>query len=201
MHTPDLTLRPMTPADAPGVVALTDVVTGPGYYDEAMILAGLARATAPPMDDPSGEPIVCAHVALNPADPDPLTALVAYRIAYPPGRWDHGRGAHLAQDCWPAPMERCGYFQTIQVHPQWQGHGLGGRLSRLALDALTQQGAQAVITHSWKESPHNSSVRYLSRLGFEAVAEHPRYWYEVDYTCVRCGSPCVCTAVEMALAL
>ena len=61
---------------------------------------------------------------------------------------------------------------------------------------------QAVVAHSWKESPNNSSMKYLEKLGFLPVGEHPLFWSEVDYDCTRCGKPpCQCTATEMILYL
>ena len=77
----------------------------------------------------------------------------------------------------------------------------GAEADHLALADLKASGARAVVAHSWKESPHGSSLRYLTRLGFEAVAEHPEYWVDVDYTCALDGKPCRCTAIEVVLDL
>lgn len=187
------TTRCMTTADVATASRFIDRTLGPDYYPPDRMAADLERATAP---DAEGRAVVCAHIAEGPDG-----AIVGFRIAFPPGRWSHGRGDGLTPERWPAPLARCGYFQTIVVDPAHSGHGLGGRLSRLALEALRALGTEVVITHSWLESPHNSSQRYLAGLGFEAVKRWPRYWMEVDYTCVRCGRPCLCTAVEMALDL
>ena len=69
-------------------------------------------------------------------------------------------------------------------------------MARWALDDLRASGAGFVLTHSWKESPHGSSRRYLEKLGFRVVAEHVDYWAEVDYVCRRDGKPCRCTALR-----
>lgn len=194
MHpTPPFVIRPMRDADVEPVSQFIDRTLGPGYMPADHLRADLARATAP---GPDGEPVICAHVAVGAEG-----RLAGFRVAFPPGRWSHGRGDGITPSAWPAPLERCGYFQTIVVDPACAGQGLGRRMSMEALAALRRLGTEAVITHSWLESPHNSSQRYLKGLGFEAVATYPRYWEAVDYTCVRCGRPCLCTAVEMALAL
>lgn len=79
--------------------------------------------------------------------------------------------------------------------------GWGKRMSLQAIELLKEAGAQAIATHSWKESPQDSSGKYLRSLGFRSVALHPFYWKEVDYICTRCGKPCLCTAEEMILKL
>lgn len=183
----EVTIRAMRPSDAPAVEALATRVIGPGYYPAATVLEYLERSTV------GG--VVCSHVALAGGQ------VVAFRFALPPGRWDSGRGQGLHPERWPAPLEQCAYFQSSYVDDRWMGHGIGRRMAAAALDALRALGARAVVTHSWKESPHGSSFRYLSRLGFVAVAELPDYWAEVDYVCRLDGKPCRCTAIEMVLEL
>ena len=69
----------------------------------------------------------------------------------------------------------------------------------LSIKALKDMGAKAVVCHSWIQSPHDSSRKYLNSLGFEAVSIHEKFWYNIDYDCTRCGknSKCVCDAQEM----
>lgn len=178
----------MTPPDAPAVAALALAVIGPGYYPAETVLEYLAKSTTP-------EGTAVSHVAFV------GERLVGFRFALPPGAWESGRGRGLHPERWPAPLERCGYFQSSYLDPAFMGRGIGRRLAERALRDLKAIGALAVVTHSWKESPHNSSFRYLSRLGFEVVAEIPDYWMDVDYTCVLDGRPCRCTAIEMVLGL
>jgi ribosomal protein S18 acetylase RimI-like enzyme len=178
----------MVPADADAIQGLADRVIGPGYYPRATVLDYLERSTA---KDGS----VVAHVA------HAGERLIGFRFALPPGNWDGGRGAGLFPDRWPAPVARSGYFQSAFLDPEFTGRGVGKRMARRALDDLAALGAEGVVTHSWKESPHNSSARYLTALGFEVVAEIPEYWRDVDYTCVLDGKPCLCTALEMVRAL
>ena len=185
--THEATIREMRPDDANAVEALADIVVGPGYYPRDTVLEFLERATV-------GD-VVCAHVAFVGSE------LVGFRFALPPGRWTSGRGRGLSPETWPAPLEQCAYFQSSYVATAHMGKGIGRVMARRAIDSLRALDARAIVTHSWKEAPHGSSFRYLSRLGFRPVAEHPRYWSEVDYTCIRDGRPCLCTAIEMVLDL
>lgn len=180
-------IRPMRPGDADAVAALAEHLIGPGYYPPETVLEYLARSTV-------GD-VVCSHVA------HVGERLVGFRFALPPGRWEEGRGLGLHPERWPAPLERCAYFQSSYVDDAFAGRRIGRRMALEAIAALKRLGAAAIVTHSWKESPHGSSLRYLTRLGFVAVAELPAYWSEVDYVCRLDGKPCLCTAIEMVLDL
>jgi hypothetical protein len=180
-------IRRMCASDAPAVAALADRAIGPGYYSVAEVLDYLRRSTA------GGQAF--SYVALRD------DALLGFRFVLPPGAWQHGRGHGLSPEDWPGVQAKAAYFQSCFVAPEAMGQGLGGRMARLALADLRAQGAELVVTHSWKESPHDSSRRYLRRLGFTEVAEYPDYWRNIDYHCARCGRPCLCTAVEFVRAL
>ncbi|MEY3012718.1 MAG: hypothetical protein RIT45_1453 [Pseudomonadota bacterium] len=183
-----LDVRPMTESDVADVVALADRVVGPGYWTAAEVRETLERSR-------KGKR-VCSHVVRD-AD----GSLLGFRFALPPGRWEHGRGRGLCPERWPFARETAGYFQSAWVAPEARGRGVGPAMAARALHDLRAAGAAGVVTHSWKESPNDSSQRYLRRLGFEAVAEHVDYWAEVDYVCSRDGNPCRCTAIEMVLSL
>ena len=178
-------VREMTPRDAPHVSSLADVLIGPGYYPVSQVLETLEQST-------QGS-TVCSHVAVRRDD----ETLLGFRFALPPGRWRHGRGEGLSPHLWPVALERCAYFQSSYVAFEARGKGIGPRMAEAAVRSLRELGAQAIITHSWKESPNNSSLRYLTRLGFRAVTEYPGYWSQVDYICWLDGKPCQCTAIEM----
>lgn len=183
----EVVIRRMETSDVQGVSRLADKLVGLDYYPPALVTEYMERSTS--------EHGTFSYVASLEA------ALVAFRFVLPPGQWEHGRGRGLNPDRWPAPLERTAYFQSCFVDDAVMGQGIGRRLAWRALADLKASGAQAVVAHSWKESPHGSSFRYLQRLGFEAVDEHLEYWKEVDYVCRRCGNPCLCTAVEMVLDL
>ncbi len=119
------------------------------------------------------------------------------RLAYPPGAWSKGKGSGLSPDQWKIPLEKVGYFQSLFISEKARGQGWGPKLSEASIQCFKKLGAEAIVTHAWKESPQNSSIRYLTKFGFEAVATYPLYWIDVDYECALDGKPCRCTAVEM----
>ena len=183
-----ISIRVMVDADADGVAAVAAGTVGVGYFPPERVREYLARSTT--------EAGVFSYVATRGAD------VVGFRLVLPPGTWTRGRGRSLAPQCWPKPQAQAAYFQSCDVDASAMGQGIGGRLAQRAFEDLRAAGAKLVVTHSWKESPHNSSLRYLSKLGFVPVAEHAHYWSEVDYVCPRCGPPpCSCTAVECVLEL
>lgn len=181
--------RAMQAADIEAVSAFADRVVGAGYYPPETVAEYLQKAQV--------GPLCTAYVAAREDG-----AIVGFRLVLPPGRWDQGRGQGLCVERWPHPLAATAYFQSCFIDPDCRGAGIGGRLAYLAIDDLRRMGAKAIAVHSWKESPHDSSRRYLSRLGFVAIAEHPQYWADVDYLCAGCQvMPCTCTAIEMILDL
>ncbi len=123
------------------------------------------------------------------------------RLAFPPGKWAHGKGNKIRPDLWPFKLEQAAYFQSLFLSKEAQGKGFGPRLSDLSIGIFKKLGARGIVTHCWKESPNNSSLRYLEKKGFKIVIEHPLYWIDVDYVCALDGKPCRCTAIEMYLDL
>jgi predicted N-acetyltransferase YhbS len=183
----DITIRPMTINDAPAVTAIADVAIGPGYYPETLVIDYIERSR---VKNISQSFVACDE-----------EKVIGFRFTFPPNRWEAGRGKGLSADKWPASLSETAYFQSCFIDENYMGNGIGKRLSNASIDSLRKTGTRLVIAHSWKESPHNSSFRYLSKLGFHPVAEYIHYWYDVDYVCKICGKPCVCTAIEMALDL
>ncbi|MGE4131495.1 MAG: GNAT family N-acetyltransferase [Bdellovibrionales bacterium] len=184
-----LDIRPLTARDLPAVKAFTDQEIGAGYYSAVELEQILKQS------DFNGA--MCSMVLT-----DSKGELFGIRISYPPGQWERGKGQGLDPEKWPHPLAKTAYFQSIFLSSQLRGGGWGARLSQASLEVLKAIGAKGVVCHSWMESPNNSSTRYLTKLGFKPVGEHPHYWYNVDYNCTRClKPPCVCTAMEMYLDL
>lgn len=123
--------------------------------------------------------------------------LVGVRLSYLPGAWvKSARG--ITPALWPCQVDKVAYFKSLFIAQSAQKKGLGRTLSQKSLDVLKQAGAQAVVCHSWLESPEDSSRRYLQAMGFRSVASHEKFWEPIDYLCTRCTpKPCQCTAVEM----
>jgi ribosomal protein S18 acetylase RimI-like enzyme len=184
-----LEIRPLRRADLQSLSQFTDREIGAGYFTP-IELEKL-------YENSQSQGVMCSLVLVNHDD-----ALLGVRITLPPGQWGKGKGQGLHPEQWPHPQERTAYFQSLFLAREIQGQGWGGQLSRGAMERLRQIGTKGIVTHSWKESPANSSTRYLKKLGFVAIADHPLYWQDVDYNCTRClRPPCLCTAQEMYLDL
>lgn len=125
--------------------------------------------------------------------------LKGIRLSYMPTKWHSVKGtAGLSPDKWEGiSIKQLGYFQSLFIHPDLTKQHWGPVLSNLSLQEMQKAGALGVLTHCWMESPHNSSRRYLEKLGFNLIQKHNLYWHKVDYECPCCGKPCVCTAGEM----
>lgn len=121
------------------------------------------------------------------------------RLCFPPGKWIEKTGRNrIIPNLWQTPEDAVGYFKSLFISSDMQGGGWGPKLSAASIEALRQLQTQAIITHSWKESPNNSSVRYLQKMGFQIVGEHPLFWSKIQYDCTKClKPPCQCTAIEM----
>ena len=180
-------IRELTIDDIPAVQLFTDGVIGKNYFSKNELFENLKKSKS--------EDIVCSFV-LSDAD-----RILGLRLAYPPGLWSQGKGAKLRPDLWRTPLDKTAYFQSLFLAPEIQGQGWGPKLSAASLAKLRELGALSVVTHAWKESPNNSSIRYLKKQGFERVAVHANYWIDVDYECILDGTPCRCTAEEMILYL
>lgn len=184
----DFTIRPLQAQDLDALRRFTDHAIGTGYYSAQEVQDIWQRSQTA-----KGE--VLTLVLEN------SQGLCGVRITYPPGRWKKGKGRGLTIEKWPHALSQTAYFQSLFVAPQLTGQGWGRKLSLAALKLLVEIGAEGVVCHSWKESPHDSSGKYLRGLGFQLIQTHPLYWKEVDYQCTRCGKPCLCTAEEMYLDL
>jgi GNAT superfamily N-acetyltransferase len=181
-------IRSYTLEDLPSVKSLADSTIEPGYYSVAELEAIYYRSQK--------NGYQCTLVL-----EDAKHRIRGVRITFPPGHWQQGKGRGLAPERWGVAFTDAAYFQSLFIDPSLTGKGWGPRLSKQAIAILLKLGAKAVVAHSWRESPHDSSRRYLRGLGFSFVASHPGYWQEVDCVCGRCGEPCECTAEEMILRL
>lgn len=179
----------MKSEDIPAIKRFTDREIGAGYYSTDELRDVFNRSQK--------DGVMYSLVLENEAG-----EICGMRLTYPPGQWEHGKGHGLLPEKWPHAISETGYFQSLFLAADLQGHGWGGRISQAALAILKETGAKGVVCHSWKESPNNSSTRYLLKLGFTPIADHPFYWKDVDYNCTRClKPPCQCTAQEMYLDL
>ena len=183
-------IRTFLQKDVELVKKFTDIEIGQGYYSAEELKDSQLKSVC---EDGS-----ISSLLLIDENTDQVKGL---RLAFPPGKWTHGKGTKLRPDLWPYPLEKSAYFQSLFIAKELQGHGFGPMLSEKSIQILKNQGTLGIATHSWKESPHDSSVRYLKKMGFKKIIEHPLYWANVNYICPLDGSPCQCTAIEMYLEL
>jgi GNAT superfamily N-acetyltransferase len=182
-------IRPMEKIDLEAIRRFTDHEIGMGYYPIEELQDIYRRSVK--------DGVMCSLLLQ-----DSHGEIAGIRFSYPPGLWEHGKGRGLEPAKWPYNLENTAYFQSLFLAAKLRGGGWGGKLSLEALKRLRDVGAKGVVCHSWKESPNNSSVKYLLKLGFVIVADHPLYWKDIDYNCTRCLTPpCQCTAQEMYLDL
>ena len=124
--------------------------------------------------------------------------LVGIRLTYAPGGWPNKYTKGISPDLWKVEKNDVAYFKSLFIKDNYQGKGLGKKLSNESINVLLKMGAKAIVCHSWLESPNDSSRRYLKKMGFEKIKEHPLFWSRLDYECVRCTpKKCACTALEM----
>ena len=185
-------IRPLRRTELPAVLSFTDREIGTGYFSLKELEDIFERST---VGDTTFSFVLEKNTESHPHE------IHGIRITFPPGRWKSGKGKGLRTELWPTPLENVGYFQSLFLSREVQGQGWGAKLSQRSIALLHEKGSRAIATHAWKESPHNSSLKYLTKLGFQPIVEHPLYWIDVDYDCVVDGKPCRCTAVEMILEL
>lgn len=88
------------------------------------------------------------------------------RLAYMPGNWSKGKGSEgLSPSSWSNfSIDELGYFQSLFLAQDFIGQGWAPVLANLSIAAIKKAGGQGILTHSWLESPNNSSRKYLEKL-------------------------------------
>jgi ribosomal protein S18 acetylase RimI-like enzyme len=181
-----LIIKPFTSNFIEQVKAFADHEIGIGYYKTHELTEIIKKST-------TDEGFTTSFMLMNQSE----NSVKGLRLAYPPGKWSHGKGNNLRPDLWPFQLNKAGYFQSLFLSKDIQGQGWGPKLSEKTIQVFKQVGASGIVTHCWKESPNNSSYLYLKKMGFSEAIEYPNYWIDVDYVCTVDGNPCRCTAIEM----
>jgi ribosomal protein S18 acetylase RimI-like enzyme len=65
-----------------------------------------------------------------------------------------------------------GYIQTVAVHPDWRGHGLGTRLMCFAEERILRQSPNVFLCVS---SFNHRAQTFYERLGYQRVGELPDF--------------------------
>jgi len=100
---------------------------------------------------------------------------------------------------------KVGQVKTAAVVPAARGKGLGLNLVYERLSRLKALGCSTAIVLAWDSGSRQSSIGVLEAAGFSRVVDLPEFWREPEgqetFDCIRCGKPCVCTAVVMRRSL
>jgi len=184
----------LTPKYFKQAIKLANEVHGDGYINNKSITAWTARGISNNNN--------CGYVALINSNSNTKadSKLIGFRITFAAEHWqtDKWCSPHL----WKVPEDKCCYFKCNTVDEKYRGLGIGKKLLQLSISAAKKQGAQAGISHLWKQSPNNSAVAYFTHCGGELVKSHPDKWNEDSkqgYNCIICGYDCHCEAAEMII--
>jgi len=129
--------------------------------------------------------------------------IIGYVIMHAPGSWSVNQSC--SPNLWPSPIERCAYYKSINVLEENRGYGVGTKLSEEAIRNAKKQRADTIIVHAWLNSPSNSSLRLMEKLGGKVIKVYEKRWYEESiqngWECSRCGNPCYCDSAEMFILI
>jgi ribosomal protein S18 acetylase RimI-like enzyme len=194
---PHVSYEKLTPKYFKQVIHLANEVHGDGYLNEESIADWTSRGISKSEN--------CCYVALwnsdtSPKQTEPDKKLIGFRITFAPEHWNIDQW--YSPELWQIPKEQCCYFKCNTVDEAYRGLGIGKALLQLSIQTAKKQGAQAGISHLWKQSPNNSAVAYFTHCGGELVNSHPDKWNEDSkkgYNCTLCGHDCHCEAAEMII--
>jgi GNAT superfamily N-acetyltransferase len=170
----------------PEVIVLANEVHGDGYLDKQNVAAWVAKGIC--------NKINTSFVALLD------NKVIGFRITFSAQQWQIDKWCSPL--LWNISQNACCYFKCNTVNEKHRGLGVGKQLLTLSINAAKQQGAQAGISHLWKQSPNNSAVSYFTKCGGELVKTHADKWNEESikgYNCILCGRDCHCEAAEMII--
>jgi ribosomal protein S18 acetylase RimI-like enzyme len=180
----EIKIDPFRESDIPEVKKFTDCWIGENYYSEEE----LSEIYQLSFKDGKCSSLIAKNNE---------NLIVGVRLTYCPGFW-HQDARCITPNEWKVTGSKMAYFKSLFIHEDYQKMGIGKKLSNTSLEIIKEMGGEAILCHSWLESPNNSSQIYLKRMGFVDIKTHINYWYPIDYDCTRCSpEKCVCTAIEM----
>jgi len=176
----------LTPDDFSKVIELGNFVHGDGYLTPEHLLSWYQKGII--------DQINAGYVVYDD------NKLIGFRITYAATQWNIDQWC--SPELWRVSVQKVCYFKCNTVDANYRGHGIGGKLLKLSIEATKKQGALAGVSHLWKQSPDNSAVIYFTKCGGELVTSHPDKWNQDSkngYDCILCGRDCHCEAAEMII--
>ncbi|MCB0391930.1 MAG: GNAT family N-acetyltransferase [Bdellovibrionales bacterium] len=181
----EFTIMPINQQHWSQIINLSDVNFGPNYIkldDLSQYFGSKQHKNA-----------LCSFVLANKGG-----EVKGFRITFAPGHWPKNLLDKSLYQKWPYALDEVAYFKTLLVDSILQGQGWGPKLTQLSINELIKMGTKAIVCHSWKESPNNSSQRYLLKMDFKPIGEIKNFWQDKEYFCLGCQqTACICTAIEM----
>jgi N-acetylglutamate synthase-like GNAT family acetyltransferase len=183
--------RKMLPSDFSAIIALGTAVHGAGYIDDSNMGVWYRKGILKIADSSEINANFVAYLD---------NVLIGFRLTYAINQWEID--AWCSPELWQQPSEKVCYFKCNTVDENYRGYGVGSQLLKLSTQAAIKQGANAGVSHLWKQSPGNSAVKYFTKCGGVLIKEHPERWNELSkqgYECPECPDECNCVAAEMII--
>lgn len=185
---PDFKIDMATDSDLPHILSISSDTLGEGYVES---LLEKNENTGK-----KGTLLIVARVGR-----DTVGYCFAYRVQQ--SDWNtiiKGRDVRLPIDVRHAlEAGHLGIIQTLAVHPDFQGCGIGSALLNEAIDRLMNRGLKRFISLAWKSSSGINIKSLLERSGFKPIVEIEEFWTDDSlksgFECPECGHPCKCAAV------
>lgn len=101
---------------------------------------------------------------------------------------------------------KIGSLSTLSVHEEFQGRGIGQKVTKARLSWLKEKGCECVLGVSWVSGLLHTSKRVFEKLGFRYVNEVESFYREEaiknPFDCPGCRvQPCECSAILFELKL
>ena len=180
-------LEPLGPKHKKQFLSFTDQFIGNNYFNDDSFEKQIQLSLKNNLN--------CSFVLIN-----EVNNIIGIRLTYAPGLWTNDIKTKYINNS--IDLNSVAYFKSLFIDPDYQKKGLGPLLSNKSIEVLKKMGATHILSHSWKESPNNSSVRYLEKWGFKPLGEISNFWFDIDYLCAGCNlKNCTCTSVEMLYSI
>lgn len=190
-RTPAPRIRDATRADLAAMRAIVDLQLGHGFLDAAVDglyhdSEGFALVAVPGRSGRSDEVLgVCLCSVMKP-----------------------GSVARTLRSPLPDVLRsrRIGLLDTVAVHPDHTGQGIGTALVATARDRFRSRKVRVWSTAVWRPTSGSGLEPVITRAGMRPFTEVPSFWREASeaqgFSCPACGAPpCDCTAAMYAGAV